>query len=377
MVVAYNALSVRPRVWDGAATFGLNVLHHLQQTLGDVPIVVFCRRGETRLPDGPNIVRKEMLISGGTHRIAVETLRLSRALRRCGADVLVSPNESIPFRAPCPVVVVAQNLAYHGDGDVAFAGHRVHNRIATRAQRAYYRRRMVGAYRRAARVVAVSEETRRVLAAQCSLDGNATVVLEGADSMFLPAPSGLTRDSRLLIVSTLAPYKNLERALEIFAELRRLRPELVLQIAGPDWRGFEHVLRRRIEGLGVQESVELVGPLHPADLAELYERSLLLLELSTCEAFGLPAAEAMRYGLPVVAAHRSSLPEVAAGAALLIDPDDVLGSVEALDELLRDEAARASLAERGRLRASQLTWAATAGGLAAAVEAAAAGWSAT
>jgi glycosyltransferase involved in cell wall biosynthesis len=371
-VVAFNALSIRPRSWGGGVTFALNVLHHLQRTLDDAEIVVFCRRGETRLPEGPNIVPWEMSIAGGTHRIAVETLRLSRALRRCGADVLVSPNESIPFKAPCPVVVVAQNLVYHYENGDAFSGHGIRDRVATRAQRAYYRRRMSNAYRRAARVVPVSEETRRVLAAHSSLDPrSATVVMEGADSLFLPAPSsGLRREHRLLIVSTIAPHKNLELAIELFAEIRRRRPELTLQIAGADSRGFEHVLRRKIAALDVTDAVELVGLLDPVDLAELYERSLLLLQLSTCEAFGLPAVEAMRFGLPVVAARHSSLPEVAAGAAALIDLDDLPGSIDAVDALLGDEDARSVLAERGRARAAELTWEATAGALAAvAVEA--------
>jgi glycosyltransferase involved in cell wall biosynthesis len=266
------------------------------------------------------------------------------------------------------VVVVAQNLAYHCEGDAGFAGRRLYDRIATRLQRAYYRRRMADAYRRAAKVVTVSEETRRVLSARSGLDAAAAAVVpEGANSMFLPAPSSnLAREPRLLVVSAVAPYKNLERALELFAELRRRHPDLRLQIAGPDWHGFERVIRARIAALGLVESVELAGLLHPVELAALYERSLVLLHLSTCEAFGLPAVEAMRYGLPVVAARRSSLPEVTAGAAFLIDPDDLGESVDAVDGLLRDEQARAALAERGRERAAQLTWAATAGALAAA-----------
>jgi glycosyltransferase involved in cell wall biosynthesis len=367
LVLAYNALSVHPYTWDGGATFALNVLHHLRDALADARIVVFCRREERRIDGSGNVELHPMRISGAPHRIATETLRLPAELRKLGADVFVSPHESIPPRLPCPAVVVAQNLAYHAAGADGFRGERLADRVASRAQRAYYRHRMDGTYPRASRVVAVSHETARLLAERSRLDPARTdVVWEGADSLFLPPPSeGIEREQRILIVSALAPYKNLEQAIGLFAAVQRNRPELKLTIAGPDWRGYRRVVRSTVEDAGLEGAVELAGALHPVGLARLYERSLLLLHLSSCEAFGLPVAEAMRYGLPVVAARRSSLPEVAGDAALYVDPDDP-AAAEALERLVASEEERRALAERGRARAAELTWAATAQGVAAA-----------
>src|SRR5207237_10768666 len=101
-----------------------------------------------------------------------------------------------------------------------------------RSQAAYWRRRMRGAYARASGVVAVSEETQRVLAARAGLDrSKTTVVHEGADSFLLPGPDAPgPREDRLLVVSALAPYKGLEETLALYARLRAGRPTLRLEI---------------------------------------------------------------------------------------------------------------------------------------------------
>jgi glycosyltransferase involved in cell wall biosynthesis len=113
------------------------------------------------------------------------------------------------------------------------------------------------------------------------------------------------------------------------------------------------------------DSVDLLGAVEPEALVSLYERARVLLLLSECESFGLPALEAMRYGLPVVVADREALPEVVGDAGLVVDSDDaphVAGKVRAL---LADDAALAERAALGQERARELSWRASADGFAA------------
>jgi alpha-1,3-rhamnosyl/mannosyltransferase len=229
---------------------------------------------------------------------------------------------------------------------------------------------MRSAYRRAAAVVTVSAETLRVLAASAGLDpAKATVVHEGCDSIFLPPPGGeVRREPRLLAVGTLAPYKNHERAIDLFARLVPARPELTLELVGSDWRGYGDVVARHAAQSGVGARIRFSHDLASREVAERYQSSTLLLHLSSCESFGLPVVEAMRYGLPVVAAARSSLPEVAGGAALLVDPDDPAAAAAAVEGLLADEALLGALAAKGRAHAGELTWKRAAEGVAAVVQ---------
>jgi glycosyltransferase involved in cell wall biosynthesis len=367
MIIVYNALSLRPGVDDGAATFTLNVVRHLPALLPEHEFVVLVRPRETRVPCARNLrVLHVPLVRNVGARIGAEMIWLSTELRRLRAAILVSPNESIPLRPPCPVVVVAQNLVYHRDEAWNFHGIGLRNRFVSRLQAVYYRQRMRRVFERATAVVAVSKTTAQLLAQRAGLDRAKTrVVYEGADSFLLPdRQAERLPEPRLLVVSTLAPYKNLGATIELFACVKEMRSELVLEIVGADWRGFGQVLDEMVRARGLTASVRFRGPVAAQDLARLYATSLLLLNLSECESFGLPAVEAMRFGLPVVIGDQASLQEVCAGAALVVDPRRLAGAAKRISAILEDGAARRQLADWGYKRAGELTWQRSAEGIA-------------
>jgi glycosyltransferase involved in cell wall biosynthesis len=361
---------VRPGAFDGGATYTLNVLRHLPSVLSEAQLIVYCREGEDRVPAADNVEVRHVPIRSAVRRALFETTALSRL----DADVLISPNESLPARLPCPAVVVAQNLAYHCEfSPRSFRGGSAGERLASALQTMYYRRRMPEAYRRAAVVVAISKTAADLLARKASLPLDRTIVaLGGSDSIFIRPPEGVVRDPDcLLIVSAIAPYKNFELAIDVLAGLRKSWPTLRLEIAGPDWRGYRRIIEERARQTGVADAVRFLGPVAPPALSELYATSAVLLHLSECEACPLPPLEAMRAGLPVIAARRSSIPEVVGEGALLVEPADSLAVVREIASLIGDNAALDMLRDRGRARAAELTWACTAEGIARAVRRAA------
>ncbi|HET7567379.1 MAG TPA: glycosyltransferase [Gaiellaceae bacterium] len=367
MIVAYNALSLRPGVVDGGATYSLNVLHHLPRTLPEAEHVVLARPGETRIPAASNLRVEVVPRAASTRgRLVYELAGLAGALGRLGADLLISPNESVPRRCPCPVLVIAQNVVYHcGWEPAAFLGASARVRLGARAQAAYYRRRMPSAYRRAAAVVAVSEHAATLLEARAGLDrARTSVVPSGSDSFLLPDPPEVPRRECVLAVGALAPHRSLPATLAVFAELRRRQPALELVLAGGDWRGYRAVVEAEIERLGLRDSVEVAGAVPAERLVELYASSAALLHLSSCESFGLPLVEAMRYGLPVVAAAHGPSAEIAAGAAVLVDPTDPVAAAAEVGALLASAEQLEERRRRGRARAAKLTWERTAAGIA-------------
>jgi alpha-1,3-rhamnosyl/mannosyltransferase len=362
MVVVYNALSIRPGITDGGATFTLNLLRHLPAACPDVEFVVLARGREDRLAPADNLRIERVRIDSAAARVGWERRRLRRTLEALRADVFVSPNESAPPVA-CPTVVVAQNLAYHcPNAASAFRGMAAADRVRLQLRVRYYRATMRRAYERAAAVVAVSNETARVLGAAGALDlRRAHVVYEGSNSYLLPTPSlEGARQRRLLVVSTLAPYKNVDVAVKAVAHLRSGGHDVSLDVVGGDWFGYRRVLEAHVRRLRLEDAVRFLGNADAAALAEAYSRSLLLLHLSSCESFGLAALDAMRFGLPVVAGAASSVPEVTGGAAVLVDPRDSNAVADAAAVLLADDQARQRLIALGRERAAQLTWSETA-----------------
>jgi glycosyltransferase involved in cell wall biosynthesis len=77
---------------------------------------------------------------------------------------------------------------------------------------------------------------------------------------------------------------------------------------------------------------------------------------SMYEGFGLPPLEAMACGTPVVTTTGGSIPEVVEDAALLVDPMDKKGMLEALLKLLKDPLFGAQLARRGFDQVKKYTW---------------------
>ncbi len=159
-----------------------------------------------------------------------------------------------------------------------------------------------------------------------------------------------------LTVGTLEPRKNLRRLLDAWARLpAALRRERSLLVAGGRGWGSETVagvIARRPE----LAAVRLLGEVSDGDLAALYSAAEVFAYPSLAEGFGLPVVEAMACGAPVLTSDRSATAEVAAGAALLVDPEDMLAISRGLADLLGDPAERDRLGRLGAERAAELSW---------------------
>lgn len=168
----------------------------------------------------------------------------------------------------------------------------------------------------------------------------------------------------VLSLATFEARKNLPRLVQAFAGVAARQPDVVLVLAGPDGPDAPAV-RDAIEALpaGTRARVRTMGFVDDGERAALLAGATVLAYPSLDEGFGLPMLEAWQHDVPVVAARAGALPEVADDAARLVDPLDVDALAGALEDVLTDESARASLVERGRRRLGAFSWDATVEGL--------------
>jgi glycosyltransferase involved in cell wall biosynthesis len=218
-------------------------------------------------------------------------------------------------------------------------------------------------------VLTDSHDAARAAARVLRLPSNKVSVLyPGVGDRFFMSPVGdegsriLERHSLanyLLFVGVLSPQKNLEGVVRAFAEARS--GDLKLAIVGrEDGPYFRQSIQPLMEGLGLIDSVVVLGVVSDDALPLIYQRAALLVHPSFAEGFGLPPLEAMAGGTPVVSSNRSSLPEVLGNAALLVDPDDLNALTGAIQRVLTDETLRVDLNQRGRQRAASFRWSETA-----------------
>ena len=218
------------------------------------------------------------------------------------------------------------------------------------------------AARRATKVIAVSETSRRDLIELWGVHPDRVVAIpNGVSPLFRPEaetnpPEDLSRRPlRVLAVGTLQPRKNLLRLVEAVRLAGRDVP-IVLRVIGPD--GFQaDQIRARLAGA---TQVQVVGYVPEPQLAREYRWADVFVYPSLYEGFGLPVLEAMASGTPVVTSTAGSLPEVAGDAALLVDPLDSSAIAQAIRRISEDVRLRGELRLRGFQRAAQFPWARTA-----------------
>jgi len=226
--------------------------------------------------------------------------------------------------------------------------------------------------RAASRIVAVSEFTRRELNAFFPAVGDVAVVSPAVDAAFftvsdrqraMVAARYRLPPRYVLSVATLEPRKNLSALLEAWSSLPpAVRSSAPLVLAGH--RGWlNESLSRRMEALEASGLVRYLGYVPQSDVAPLLAGATVLAYVSFYEGFGMPVAEAMAAGTAVLASSVTSIPEVAAGAACLVNPHAVDSIRAGLLALLSGDDLRLSCEKKGRERARQLTWAASAAAL--------------
>ncbi|HQE92786.1 MAG TPA: glycosyltransferase family 1 protein [Anaerolineae bacterium] len=232
---------------------------------------------------------------------------------------------------------------------------------------AFYMRMLTGlAVRRAERVIALSEFTRReIVRFHPAVAQKTSVVLPGVSVAFRPAPTaddvamlapyGLT-PGYILALGNIHPRKNLARLLEAYTLLRERCTETPpLVWAGvPRWSSADLTARARAAG------VLLPGFIAQTAMPALYRQAALLVYPSLYEGFGLPPLEALACGTPVVTSNTTSLPEAVGEAALTVDPTDVSALAEAMALLLTNVDWRAALRSAGLDWSQRFTWTVTA-----------------
>jgi len=200
------------------------------------------------------------------------------------------------------------------------------------------------------------------------------VVPHGVDRAFFGVAGPLPReisdrlhgDPFMLSVGIRKERKNLRMGVEVLNRTPGLR-WVVVGDSFPEWEKVEALAA----SAGVVDRMIVLDRQSDETVRALHGASAFLLFPSRYEGFGLPIIEALASGTPVIASRATSTGEVLGDAGWLCDPDDTAAFSRAAQEILALGPKRAQVAERGRARAREFTWARAANSLGRAVRMAA------
>ena len=364
MRIAIDAHSVGTRL-GGNESYAVNLIEALAQIDEVNEYTLFVTTAEARdrfHQRWPNFKVRSTLPHTPLIRIP---LTLSAVLRKHPVDVLHVQFTAPPF-CPCPVVVSIHDLSFEHVPETFHRRSRIQLRLTVRSSA-----------RRAAKILTLSEHTRRDVIDTYGIEPSRITAIP------LAAPGHFYRveDNRelqrvrhtygidgqyILSVGSIQPRKNVARLVQAYARVRAsLRdqhtetelPKLVL-VGKLGWL-YDETLRA-LEQSRVADSVILTGYVPETDLPALYSGAICFVYPSYFEGFGLPPLEAMKCGAPVIVGNQTSLPEVVGDAGLTVDPFDINSIAKAIEKLINDSVLRRELSVKGRSRAETFSWRKTA-----------------
>ncbi len=165
----------------------------------------------------------------------------------------------------------------------------------------------------------------------------------------------------VLFLGRLTYKKGIDVLIRSFAHVAREIHGVTLVVAGPDDERLLPRLEEIVRAENLADRVVFPGPLYQEDRADAFAASAVWALSSYTENFGVAVMEALAVGLPTIVSTEVNLAEAIrgsdAGVVAGLDPAEFGG---ALLNLLRDQALRDGLRDRGRAFAAGYDWSAVA-----------------
>jgi len=326
--------------------------------------VLFFNEPEFSHFTAPNARVKKVLVNAPHYSLKEQTQFL-HALKKEKLDLVHFTHFNAPifYRKPSVVTIHDLTLSFYPG-----------KKMSSPIHRAAYHLTIKSAIKKAKKIIAVSQNTKKDLQEIFHIsDQKIAVIYEGVHEKFQPiahTPEGdkkiqdvkkklqLDQKPYLLYTGVWRSHKNLPNLLQAFHILKNEYGfDGNLVITGRKDPVYAPELEEKTLTLKLENDVIFTGLVEEKDLVPLYNGALAYVFPSLYEGFGLPPLEAMQCGVPVVASNISSIPEICGkDNAVFFDPQDPQNMAEKIFEVTSQKTLREKLIANGLQRVKQFSW---------------------
>lgn len=163
--------------------------------------------------------------------------------------------------------------------------------------------------------------------------------IQAAESLARSVP-GVPRD--VVFCGRLHPQKGIDRFLGVWRRVLDALPDVRLTVIGNGAAGYERMLKRKADRLGIADRVDWLGYVNNEEKYAIYLSARVFVHPTVYDNNGMVAAEALCSGLPVVMYDLPNLRSVYGVGCAKVPERDEGAFAAALIGLLSDSAKRAS-----------------------------------
>ena len=173
-----------------------------------------------------------------------------------------------------------------------------------------------------------------------------------ADKTILDQYDGDT--ANILTVGRVVPHKSLHHMIEVFAhyhfDYNRNSRLIIVGKGGEGFNTYSKLLHSVLQKLDLTNAVVFTGGVSDEELKAYYLVADAFVTVSEHEGFCVPLVEAMSMKVPITAYASTAIPETLGNAGIVWTERNPMLLAESIDRIVKDEAVRAALGERGYRR---------------------------
>lgn len=210
--------------------------------------------------------------------------------------------------------------------------------------------------RKAKQIITVSDFSREEISTYYRIPREKILVVYNAvgDEFYHISDEKLKKQRYFLAVSSLKVNKNFFAVLKAFESVLQQEPHAKLFIVGDyNVKNFHKI---NIERYKNNPAIKFLGRVSDDKLVKYYSNAIGFVFPSLYEGFGIPVLEAQACGCPVISSSTASMPEVLRDSALFCDAMDIYNLAEQMCRLIRDDALRLLLINKGYNNIKRFSW---------------------